>query len=270
MPASPSFLSLTRAVAPLASPLAPALASAPALALALAATVTACGDAPPRPDEAPAERPAATATSATATSDTAAPGAPASGDARPVVVFMGTSLTAGLGLREPGERYPDRLAATADSAGTPFRAVNSGVSGETSAGGLRRLDWVLEQPMDVLVIELGANDALRGQDPVALEANLRAIVRRSREAHEGLEVLVLGMEAPPNLGPAYTRRFRELFARVARDEGAAFVPFLLEGVAGEAELNQPDGIHPTAAGHRLMARTVWPVLDSLLRLGGPS
>jgi acyl-CoA thioesterase I len=186
---------------------------------------------------------------------------------RPAVVFLGTSLTAGLGLRSDRERFPEQLGRIADSAGTPVRVVNAGVSGETSAGGLRRLDWALQGPVDLLVVELGANDGLRGQDPSALEANLRAIIREARATRPGLPVLLLGMEAPPNLGPEYTRRFREVFPRVARDEGTALVPFLLDGVAGEPALNQADGIHPTAAGHRLMARTVWPTLDSLLRAG---
>jgi acyl-CoA thioesterase-1 len=183
----------------------------------------------------------------------------------PVVVFLGTSLTAGLGLRDPGERFPERLDRIADSAGTPIRVVNAGVSGETSAGGLRRLDWVLDRPMEVLVVELGANDGLRGQETEGLEQNLRTIVQRARDRHPGVSVVLLGMEAPPNLGLEYTRRFHDVFPAVAEAERAALVPFLLEGVAGVAELNQSDRIHPTAEGHERMARTVWPVLDSVLR-----
>lgn len=183
---------------------------------------------------------------------------------RPVVVFVGTSLTAGLGLREPSARYPERLGRLADSAGMPVEIVNAGVSGETSAGGLRRLDWVLDRPLDVLVVELGANDGLRGQDPAALEENLRALVRAARARHPHAAIVLLGMEAPTNLGPEYTRRFREVFPRVASSEGTALVPFLLEDVAGVAAMNQADRIHPTAEGHERMARTVWPVLDSVL------
>lgn len=199
---------------------------------------------------------------ATAAAVSEAPPAPT--DA-PRVVFLGTSLTAGLGLRSPDERFPERLAAMADSAQRPFRVVNAGVSGETSAGGLRRLDWALDGEVDLLVVELGANDGLRGLDPAQLEANLTAIVREARARHPDLGVLLVGMEAPPNLGPGYTRRFRAVFPRVAEAEGTALVPFLLEGVAGEPALNQADGIHPTSEGHARMARTVWPVLDSLLR-----
>lgn len=147
----------------------------------------------------------------------------------------------------------------------PLRAVNAGVSGETSAGGLRRLDWALDRAkVDVLVVELGANDGLRGQDPEALEENLRTIVDRARERHPAVQILLAGMQAPPNLGSDYTLRFRSVFPRVADAKEVALVPFLLEGVAGVEALNQADGIHPTAEGHRRIAATVWPVLDSLL------
>ncbi len=183
---------------------------------------------------------------------------------RPVVVFLGTSLTAGLGLRDPDRRFPEVLGRVADSAGLPIQVVNAGVSGETSAGGVRRLDFLLDRPMDVLVVELGANDGLRGQDPGALEANLRTIVQTARQRHPGVHVILLGMEAPPNLGPDYTTRFREVFPRVAGSEGTALVPFLLQDVGGIPELNQPDGIHPTAEGHLILAHNVWPVLDSIL------
>lgn len=184
---------------------------------------------------------------------------------RPVVVFLGTSLTSGLGLRSPGDRWPERLGRRADSAGRPVEIVNAGVSGDTSAGGLRRLDWALDRGrVDVLVVELGANDGLRGQSPSALEDNLRTIVERARERHPDVSIVLVGMEAPANLGPDYTRRFRSVFPRVAGSMEVALVPFLLDGVAGIDSLNQPDGIHPTAAGNRIMAETVWPVLDSVL------
>jgi acyl-CoA thioesterase-1 len=182
-----------------------------------------------------------------------------------VVVFLGTSLTAGLGLLRPEDTYVARLAALADSAGLPFEAVNAGVSGDTSAGGLRRLDWVLREPVDVLVVELGANDGLRGQDPEATAGNLRAILDRTRARYPAADVVLVGMEAPPNLGPDYTARFRAIFPTVAAEAGGTLVPFLLEGVAGVPELNQDDGIHPTAEGHRMMAQTVWPALEPILR-----
>jgi acyl-CoA thioesterase-1 len=183
----------------------------------------------------------------------------------PVVVFLGTSLTAGLGLLRAEDTYVARLGELADSAGMPVRAVNAGVSGETSAGGLRRLDWVLREPVDILVVELGANDGLRGQDPEATEANLRRIVEETRARYPEARILIEGMEAPPNLGPAYTSRFHAIFPTVAKETGAALVPFLLQGVAGIPALNQSDGIHPTPEGHRIMAHTVWPYLEPLVR-----
>jgi acyl-CoA thioesterase-1 len=143
--------------------------------------------------------------------------------------------------------------------------VNAGVSGDTSAGGLRRLDWILREPLDVLVVELGANDGLRGQNPDATRKNLEAIVSGTRARYPEAAVVIAGMEAPTNLGEEYTLRFRSVFPAVARETSASLVPFILEGVAGVPELNQDDGIHPTPEGHLLMARNVWPVLVPLLR-----
>lgn len=180
------------------------------------------------------------------------------------VVFLGTSLTAGYGLSDESARYTARIQARADSAGLPVRVDNAGVSGDTSAGGLRRLDWLLETPLDVLVVELGANDGLRGRDPDAMEDNLREIVRRTREAWPDARVVLVGMEAPSNMGPRYTEAFRSVFPRLAEELDVALVPFLLEGVAGVPELNQDDRIHPTAEGHGRMARTVWDVLGPIL------
>jgi acyl-CoA thioesterase-1 len=182
----------------------------------------------------------------------------------PVVLFFGTSLTAGLGL-EPDEAYPALIQRKVDSAGLAFRVVNGGVSGETSAAGLRRIEWLLQQPVAVLVLELGANDALRGQDVAAARTNLQAIIDRTRARYPDVRVVVAGMEAPPNLGGRYTREFRDLFVDLARDNGAALIPFLLEGVGGVPELNQSDGIHPTAAGARVVADNVWRVLEPVLR-----
>lgn len=190
--------------------------------------------------------------------------APEVPDDRPVVVFLGTSLTAGLGLDRDEDTYVARVSELADSAGTPIRAVNAGVSGETSAGGLRRLDWVLREPLDVLVVELGANDGLRGLDPFQLIDNLRQIVRRTRTRYPGATVVIAGMEAPPNLGPVYTNAFRAVFSSLAEEEDAELIPFLLDGIAGVPELNQADGIHPTAEGHRLMASNAWEVLGPLI------
>jgi acyl-CoA thioesterase-1 len=146
-----------------------------------------------------------------------------------------------------------------------MESVNAGVSGDTSAGGLRRLAWVLREPLDVLVVELGANDGLRGQDPVATKENLEAIVSETRARYPEAAVVIAGMEAPPNLGEDYTRQFRSVFPAVAEESGAELVPFILAGVAGVRGLNQDDGIHPTPEGHLLMARNVWPTLAPLLR-----
>lgn len=187
---------------------------------------------------------------------------PSSDDPR--VVFLGTSLTAGMGVAL-AESYPAVLAAMADSAGLPFEAINAGVSGETSAGGLRRLDWALRDTVDVLFVELGANDGLRGQDPEAMRQNLAEIVRRTRSRYPDAEVLLARMEAPPNLGAGYTTAFREVYPSVAEAEGARLLPFILDGVAGVPELNQSDRIHPNPEGHRRTAQNVWPHLASVLR-----
>jgi acyl-CoA thioesterase I len=179
------------------------------------------------------------------------------------VLFVGTSLTAGYGVGED-VAYPAVLQAKIDSAGLPFRVVNAGISGETSAGGLRRIDWSLQQPVDVLVLELGANDGLRGLDPDAMRANLEEILTRTRQRYPDAGIVLVGMEAPPNLGTGYTTRFRRVFTDLARRYDAALVPFLLDGVAGMPELNIADGIHPNPQGHRVLARTVWQALGPML------
>ena len=148
--------------------------------------------------------------------------------------------------------------------GLPYRVVNAGVSGETSAAARRRLDWLLRQPVAVLVIETGANDGLRGQDPAATRAEIQAMIDRARQAAPPPRVVLIGMQAPPNLGREYTQAFRSIYPELARANGATLVPFLLEGVAGDPKLNQADGIHPTGEGHRRLADNVWPYLRPLL------
>lgn len=182
----------------------------------------------------------------------------------PAVLFLGTSLTAGFGVGAE-EAYPALIQEKIDSLGWPFRVVNAGVSGETTAGGLARIDWLLRQPVAVLVLELGANDALRGQNLDSTRHRLQRIIDRAKAAHPEADVVIAGMQAPPNLGAAYARRFREIFPELARANGAALIPFLLEGVAGIPDLNQPDGIHPTAQGQRILAENVWRVLEPILR-----
>ena len=191
------------------------------------------------------------------------PAATASHDSRPTVVFLGTSLTAGLGV-DPALAYPALVQAKIEAAGLPHRVVNAGVSGETSAGALRRIDWLMQKPIAVLVVETGANDGLRGQDPQALRANVQAIFDRARRQSPPPRLVLVAMEALTNYGAAYVARFRSLFPELAKANDAALVPFLLEGVAGVRSLNQADGIHPTAEGHARMAETVWPVLRPIL------
>lgn len=180
------------------------------------------------------------------------------------VLFLGTSLTAGLGL-PPEEAYPALVQQKIDSAGLPFHVINAGVSGETSAGALRRVDWLLRQPFDVLVLETGANDMLRGFDLDSTEANIRGIVRRVRALHPDVPIVLAGMLAPPNLGADYARRFGEIYPRVAEEEKLVLIPFLLQGVAGVPSLNQGDGIHPNRQGATIVAENVWKVLEPVLR-----
>jgi acyl-CoA thioesterase I len=188
------------------------------------------------------------------------------------VLFVGTSLTAGLGL-DPDDAYPAVLARMADSAGLPFDLVNAGVSGETSAGAVRRTAWLLRGDVDVFVLETGANDGLRGLDVDSTRANIAGIVRAVKAARPGATVVLAQMEAPPNLGDRYTTRFREMFPAVARDEGAVLAPFLLEGVAGKGSLNQSDGIHPNVQGAERVAANLCPTLRTALeerqRAGAP-
>jgi acyl-CoA thioesterase I len=220
-----------------------------ALALGLVGT-TACGR--PSPPARVAEQ---------ATLPSAADSARAG---EPVVLFLGTSLTAGLGLEE-AQAYPALIQQQIDSAGLGFRVVNAGVSGETSAGGLGRIAWLLQEPMAVLVLELGANDALRGQDLGATRRNLQQIIDHTRAAYPGCAIVIAGMQAPPNLGQRYTRAFRDLFPALARANHAALIPFLLDSVAAIPRLNQADGMHPNAEGERIVARNVWRVLEPVLQ-----
>lgn len=181
----------------------------------------------------------------------------------PRIVCLGTSLTAGYGL-DPEEAWPAVLQKKIDEAGLRYKVVNAGVSGETSAGALRRLDWLLREPMAVLVVETGANDGLRGQEPEATRANIQAILDRAKRQSPPPKAILAGMTAPPNLGQDFTRRFGALYPELAKANRAALVPFLLEGVAGVRELNQADGIHPTAEGQKKVAQNVWRVLQPLL------
>lgn len=210
------------------------------------------GEAPPPP--------AAAATSVHETESAAPPVEPQG----PLVVFLGDSLTAGYGLDED-QSFPSLVESRLGSMGRPIRGVNAGVSGDTTAGGLRRLEWVLRQEPDLLVVALGGNDGLRGVDLETSEANLRQIIQTARD--RGITVLLAGMLIPPNYGQDYARRFAEIYPRLESELGVARIPFLLEGVAARPELNLPDGIHPNVEGQKRVAQTVLehllPLLDSL-------
>ncbi len=187
---------------------------------------------------------------------------PAERSRRPRVVVLGDSLTAGLGLA-PDQAYPVVLQQRVDAARLGYEVVNAGVSADTSAGGLRRLDWSIHDNVRVLIVALGANDGLRGLPVDELRANLSEIIRRAQA--RGIVVILAGMEAPPNFGPSYTTEFRRVYPSLAKEYGVALIPFLLQGVAGIEWLNQSDGLHPTAAGARIVADNVWDVLKSALK-----
>ena len=180
------------------------------------------------------------------------------------VLFIGTSLTAGLGLPDPVESWPGQVGRIADSLGYKVRIENAGLSGETSAGALRRADWLLRDTSDVVLIETGANDGLRGLSVADLTQNLTAIVKKVQKAEPKAQVIVVQMEAPPNMGADYASGFHGVFASVAKATGATLTPFLLDGVAGIASLNQADGIHPTREGAAKAAATVWPTIRVVL------
>jgi len=184
----------------------------------------------------------------------------------PAIVFLGTSLTAGLGV-ELDQAYPALIQQKIDSLGLHYRVVNAGVSGESSAGALNRIDWILREKPTVLLIETGANDGLRGQDLDSLKANIQAMINRVHEQAPNTRIILLGMEALPNLGAQYTKTFRAIYPAVAQANHIPLVPFLLTGVAGVDSLNQEDGVHPTPAGHRIIANNVWPTLEAVLTKG---
>src|SRR5919112_2454999 len=181
---------------------------------------------------------------------------PATLDGRRTILFLGTSLTAGLGL-DPDSAYPQQIQRKIDAVALPYQVVNAGVSGETSAGLLRRLDWVLRRPADVIVVETGANDGLRGLPVSATRATIGDALSRIRRERPNAAIALIQMEAPPNLGQEYTSAFHAMFAELAREHGATLLPFLLTGVAGESTLNQADGVHPNNAGERIVANNVW-------------
>lgn len=182
---------------------------------------------------------------------------------RKAIVFFGNSLTAAYQLAKE-EGFPALIQLKIDSLGLPFSCVNAGLSGETTADGANRIEWVLQQPMDVFVLELGANDALRGLPVKETAKNLQLIVDKVKAARPDCKVVIAGMQAPPNLGAAYTREFREVYPKLAAANKADLIPFLLEGVAGDPSLNLEDGIHPNVKGQKIVAETVWKTLKEVL------
>lgn len=183
---------------------------------------------------------------------------------RGTILVLGDSLAAGSGV-EKEQAFPAILQKRVDQANLPYDVVNAGVNGDTSSGGRRRIPWLLRRPVDVLLLELGGNDGLRGIPPETTRSNLIAIVEATRAKYPEARVLVAGMQMPANMGPAYTEEFREVFPAVARETQSALIPFLLEGVGADPQYNQPDLIHPNPAGHRRVADTVWKYLEPVLR-----
>lgn len=182
---------------------------------------------------------------------------------RKTIVIVGDSIAAGHGV-DPAEAFPGLLQERINEKKLPYEVVNAGVSGDTTAGGVRRMPWLLRRKMDVLVLELGGNDGLRGITPKETRANLEKIIDLAREKNPGVQIILAGMQMPQNMGEEYTREFREVFPAVTKEKQTKLIPFLLEGVGGKADLNLPDRIHPNPQGHRIIAETVWSALKPLL------
>lgn len=180
------------------------------------------------------------------------------------ILFFGDSLTAGYGLDDPSKAFPGVIQHKIDSLNLPYTSINAGVSGETTAGGLARIDWILKQKVDVFVLELGANDGLRGLPVTETTNNLQAIIQKVKAKYPSAKIILAGMQVPPSMGSTYIIGFKELFPKLAKENKIALVPFLLAGVGGDARLNQADGIHPTAEGAKIVADNVWTVLKANL------
>jgi len=182
---------------------------------------------------------------------------------RKTVVVLGDSIAAGYGV-EAVESFPEILQRRIEEKKLPWEVVNAGLSGDTTAGGMRRMPWLLRRRVDVLVIELGGNDGLRGLAPEETRANLEKIIALAREKYPDVKIILAGMQMPQNMGAEYTKKFSALFADVAKTQKTELIPFVLEGVGGKAELNQPDRIHPNPEGHKIVAQNVWAVLEPVL------
>lgn len=181
-----------------------------------------------------------------------------------VIVFLGDSLAAGSGV-QPQQAFPAVVGEKIRARRLPYEVVNAGVGGDTTAGGLRRLDWLLQRRIDVLVLELGGNDGLRGLAVSNIKSNLQAMIDKVKAKQPNVKIVIAGMQMPPNVGADYAEQFREVFFEVAKANNATIIPFLLEGVGGIRDLNQPDLIHPNPAGHRLVADVIWKTIEPLLK-----
>lgn len=179
------------------------------------------------------------------------------------ILFFGNSLTAGYGL-EPSQAFPALIQKKIDSLELKYKVVNAGVSGETTSGGNGRIEWILQQKVDVFVLELGANDGLRGIPLAETRTNLQAIMDKVKAANPNVKIILAGMQIPPNMGQQYTSGFRTIYPDLAEKNKVTLIPFILEGVGGEARLNQDDGIHPTEEGHKIVAENIWKVMKDLL------
>ncbi len=181
------------------------------------------------------------------------------------ILVFGDSITAGYGLDDPSDAFPGVLQGKIDSAKLNYKVINAGLSGETSAGGKARIDWLLKkQNVDVFILELGGNDGLRGLPVTETEANLQEIIARVKAKYPAAKIVIAGMQIPPNMGLAYTSSFAKIFSQLAANNNAELIPFILQGVGGERKLNQNDGIHPTEEGHKIVAENVWKVLKNNL------
>lgn len=221
--------------------------------LMLCLTVWGCGSSDTKKEE-----------TTTSDSATAATSNESSAAKKPIILFYGNSLTAGYGV-EPAQAFPALVGQKIDSAGLSYQVVNAGLSGETTAGGKSRISWVMRQPVAVFVLELGGNDGLRGIPLKSTRDNLQAIMDTVRLKSPQATIVLAGMQIPPNMGTDYTKEFKGLFKELADKNKAVLIPFLLEGVGGVPKLNQPDGIHPTPEGHKIVAKNVWKVLEPVLK-----
>ncbi len=193
----------------------------------------------------------------------AKPDATQTSKSKQTILFLGNSLTAGFRLN-PDDAFPALIQEKIKALNWPYTVKNAGLSGETSSGGLRRINWLLKNPVDVLVLELGANDGLRGISTDLTEKNLQGIIDRVKSKNPEVSIILAGMQVPPNLGPEYASKFREIFPSLAQKNNLPLIPFLLKDVAGNPKLNLPDGIHPTSEGHKIIAETVWKTLEPVL------